>query len=182
MRTLEPILEEIRATFDCGIWYPVISSLLMLPDACGAVEFVGQAKRPRDRYVEWYDTWVLPHFGASSLRFDGEVVYLVRNAMLHEVTGFTRGQHGFTRIMFMPPSKNGISFDFNISDHSKLSGEIILQVSISSMMAAIDLAVRGWLRDVRADVNTERARALDKLIQLRPNGHPPHYVGMPIVS
>lgn len=36
---MEHILDEIRATYNCGIWYPVISAVLMMPDACGAVEF-----------------------------------------------------------------------------------------------------------------------------------------------
>src|SRR3546814_7350752 len=103
---MEHILDQIRATYDSGIWYPVVSSALMMPDACGAVEFWGQGKHSRERYVEWYDRWVLPHFSASDGKFDGEVVYIVRNAMIHETTGFTRGKHGFDRVLFIPPNRS----------------------------------------------------------------------------
>jgi hypothetical protein len=36
---MRPFLEELRATLDCGIWSPVVLGLLVIPDACGAVEY-----------------------------------------------------------------------------------------------------------------------------------------------
>ena len=179
---MESILEQIRATFDCGIWYPVVSSVLMMPDVCGAVEFWGQGKNPRDRYAEWYDKWVLPHFTASVVNFDGSVVYIVRNAMIHESTGFTRGKHGFDRIMFMPPNKNGMVIEFYLSKNNGGVEEAAFQVTILGMMNAMEVGVRNWLADVRADADKRREMAMDKIVQYRPNGQPPHIVGVPIVS
>lgn len=176
---MEPILEQIRATFNCGIWYPVVSSVLMLPDACGAVEFWGQGKKPRDRYIEWYDRWVLPHFKPANVKFDGSVVYIVRNAMIHESTGFTRGEHGFDRILFTPPNKAGIALEFCFSGGVE---EAALQVTILGMMDAMERGVRNWLTDVRTDADKSRETAIAKLIQYRPNGQEPHIVGIPIVS
>lgn len=179
---MEPILEQIRATFDSGIWYPVVSSILMLPDACGAVEFSGQNKRPSDRYIEWYDRWVYPHFNAEPVKFDGAVVYIVRNAMIHESTGFTRGKHGFDRVVFMPPNRSGLVMEFCMSGDGREATEIAFQVTILGMMNAVELGVKNWLVDVRRDTDSRRMVALTKLLQYRPDGQAPHFVGIPIVS
>lgn len=179
---MEPILDQIRATFDCLIWYPVVSSVLMLPDACGAVEFWGEQKKPRDRYIEWYNRWVWPDFKPGFINFDGSVVYKARNVMIHESTGFTRGSHGFDRILFMPPNDTGVSVEFFLSDNNGGVGEVAFQVTISGMMEAMDKGVRNWLVDVRDDPDKRRENALANLIQYRPNGHDPHIVGIPIIS
>lgn len=179
---MELILEQIRATFDCGIWYPVVSSILMLPDACGAVEFWAQGKGSSHRYIKWYDRWVLPHFKPSGVNFDGSVVYIVRNAMIHESTGFTRGEHGFNRVLFMPPNKNEFTVEFLLSINNGGIEETAFQVTILGMMEAMDRGVRNWLTDVRNDADKRREAAIDKLIQYRPNGQPPHIVGIPIVA
>jgi hypothetical protein len=176
------MLDEIRATYNCGIYYPVVSSVLMLPDACGAVEYWGQIKRPRDRYIEWYDKWVLPHFRANIVNFDGSVLYIVRNAMIHESTGFTRGEHGFDRIFFMPPNKTSGSTEFLFTDGIGGVPEAAFMVTILGLMNAVETGVRNWLSEVRADPDERRAEALSKLVQYRPDGHPPHIMGIPIVS
>ena len=177
---MEYILDEIRATFDCGIWYPVISATLMLPDACGAVENWGLPKHPRDRYKEWYDKWVYLSFNSRNVRFDGEVIYIVRNALIHEITGFTSGKHGFDRIMFMPPNKQSNTFDFNLS--ATTDALTVLQVSVESMMEAVHQGVRAWLIEVRADSDKRREQAIERLLQIRPNGEYPYFVGMPVIS
>ncbi|MET4665554.1 hypothetical protein [Sphingomonas sp. PvP056] len=179
---MEPILDEIRATFDCGIWYPVVASVLMLPDACGAVEFWGQAVHSRKRYQRWYDEWVLPHFTSPRVSFDGAVVYIVRNAMIHESTGFTRGEHGFDRVIFTPPDKSGVTAEFCISRNPAGLQETAFIVTIGGLMGAVETGVRNWLADVRSDPDKRRAEALDKLIQARRDGQPPHFVGMATVS
>ena len=179
---MEHILDEIRATYDRGIWYPTLSSILMMPDACGAIEFWGTTKTSRIRYPEWYDRWVYPHFSASNVTFDGSVVYIVRNAMIHEYSGFTRGKHGFDRILFMPPNDQNGRGNFNLFQNTTSSGETVFQVSILELLEAIDNGVRHWLADVRADPDKRREYALNKLVQLRPNGHAPYIIGTPIIS
>lgn len=178
---MEHILDEIRATLDSGIYYPALSATLMIPDACGAIEYWGQAKLPRYRYVEWYDRWVLPFFFSEGVIFDGSIVYLVRNAMIHESTGFTRGKHGFDRVMFMPPN------DMIVADRTLLknvggTSDTIFVVTISSMLTAMEYGVLAWLKDVRDDVDKRRESAMDKIIQYRPKGHLPYFDGIPIVS
>lgn len=187
---MEHILDEIRATFDCGIWYPVVSSVLMLPDACGAVEFWDQAKRPRDRYIEWYDKWVHPHFhpprhdfpDTHKFLFGVSTVYVVRNAMMHESTGFTRGKHGFDRVLFLPPNKEGMHYEFNNSSGNRGDSEVAFHVTILGLLNAVDQGVRNWLSEVRADEDRRRETALDKLLQIRPHGHSPHVNHVPVVS
>lgn len=179
---MEPILEQIRATFDCGIWYPVISSVLMLPDACGAIEFWGTNKTSRHRYVEWYDEWVYPHFQSSNVKFDGSVIYIIRNAMIHESSGFTRGKHGFDRIVFIPPNRDGIEIEFIRSCNPGGIEETAFHVTILGMMNAMEQGVRDWLKNVREDVDKRRELAIANLVQFRPAGIRPHIVGIPVVS
>jgi hypothetical protein len=180
---MEPILEEIRATFDCGIWFPTISSVLMLPDACGAVDSWGTSKHPRVRYAEWYDAWVLPHFTPQApATFDGATVYIVRNAMIHEHTGFTRGKHGFDRVLFMPPNKSEISMKFSLMRNIGDTSDTIFQVSLELFMNAVEMGVRNWLAEVRADTDAARRNAIDKLIQFRPDGLDPYITGLPLVG
>lgn len=179
---MEPILEQIRATFDCGIWYPVVSSLLMLPDACGAIEFGGQQKKPRDRYIDWYNRWVHPKFKPTKVKFDGSTVYIVRNAMIHESTGFTKGKHGFDRIIFLPPNKSGINIEFFLSSNNGGIQETAFHVTILGFMEAVNDGVREWLEEVRNDSDKRRHTAVENLIQYRPNGQAPHIIGLPVVS
>jgi hypothetical protein len=179
---MEPILEQIRATYDCGIWYPVVSSLLMLPDACGAVEFWGCPKKPRDRYIEWYDKWVLPKFTAPNINLDGAVIYIVRNAMVHESTGFTRGKHGFDRILFMPPNNANFYGEFNLMEDCGGLKETAFQITIFGFMQAVEEGVKEWLAEVRGDTDKRREDAISKLVQYRPDGHQPYFFGIPIIS
>lgn len=176
------MLDEIRAAFDSGIWYPAIASALMLPDACGAVEYWGSGRHSRDRYAEWYDGWVYPHYNPRTVTFDGAVIYIVRNAMIHESTGFTRGKHGFDRVLFSLPRADGLQSDWNLSGHHHGSTEMIFQVSLEKFLNAMEQGVRSWLTEVRADDDKRRQEAIDKLIQFRPDGHYPHIVGIPIIS
>lgn len=177
---MEATLDQIRATFDCGIWYPVVSAVLMMPDACGAVEFQGQDIRPKARYINWYDKWVLPLFPSD--KFTGSTVYIVRNAMLHESTGFTRGQHGFDRVIFMPPDPRG-----NVMERSTLGGvvgtteEIAFTVTVRGFMEAMDQGVRNWLVEVRSDSDARRRNAIDKIVQYRPHGRDPFIIGLPVI-
>lgn len=179
---MEAMLDEIRATFDCGIWYPVISSVLMIPDACGAIEHWGKGKNSRDRYVTWYDRWVYPRFHAEFVVFDGSVVYIVRNAMIHESTGFTRGRHGFDRILFLPPDGRGNVFEFNLMANKPETDDIAFQITILGLMNAVEAGVRDWLHEVRNDSDQRRNLALDKLVQYRPNGLLPYFTGFPTIS
>ena len=180
---MEFILDEIRATFNCGIWYPVVSSVLMMPDACGAIECWGQAgKTSKMRYIEWYDKWVLPHFQSPKIKFDGEVVYIVRNAMIHETTAFTRGKHGFDRILFTPPNVGRVVIEFCFYDNNCGVDETAFQITILGIMNAMETGVRNWLDEVRGDTDKRREAALDKLIQFRQGGLSPHIIGIPVVS
>ncbi|WP_426164527.1 hypothetical protein [Sandarakinorhabdus sp. DWP1-3-1] len=178
---MEPLLDEIRATFDCGIYYPVVSTLLMLPDACGAVEFWGQPKKPKERYVEWYDKWVLPRFTAKIVNFDGSVVYIVRNALIHESTGFTRGKHGFDRIIFVPPNRANVVVNFYLARTGARPNDAAFYITIKDFMIALDLGVREWLSEVQSDADKRRSDAVDKLIQYRPHGQWPYIDGLPII-
>jgi hypothetical protein len=180
---MEAIIEQLQATLDCGIWYPVVAGTLMLPDACGAVEFAGTAKRPGDRYKEWYDQWVYPHYNPQAAnhwlpRFDGDVVYRLRNALMHETTGFVRGVDGFDRVLFSIRR----DFDWSLTGNNGGNPEFAFEIYIGRFFAVVAAAVSAWLLQVRADPDTRRAEAVSKLLQFHPEGVHPHIVGFPLVG
>ena len=130
----------------------------------------------------WYDNWVLPHFRPMNTNFDGSVVYIVRNALIHESSGFTRGKHGFDRVMFMPPNANQIVMNFNLMVNCGSLRESVFQISLFEFMIAMENGVRSWLSYVRDSADATKLVALNNLIQFRPNGHSPYITGVPLIS
>tara|TARA_B100000378_G_C17956466_1_gene381969 strand:- start:210 stop:746 length:537 start_codon:yes stop_codon:yes gene_type:complete len=178
---MEHIFDEIQATLNCGIWYPALASALLIPDACGTIEYALSATKPSARYISWYDKWVEPRFHCLITRFDGNIVYRVRNSMMHEVSGFTKGVDGFDRIIFRPDDK-GLSLNFYLSVNPAGSQETAFLVSIEQFIDALKRGTDEWLLEVRADGDSRRRDAMDRLLQLRPGGCGSHVTGIPVVA
>jgi hypothetical protein len=68
---MRPFLDELKATLDCGIWSPVVLGLLVIPDACGAVEYPQLGNG--DRYKNWFNKYVGSN-ASHRFKFDGEVL------------------------------------------------------------------------------------------------------------
>lgn len=176
-RFVEHIFDEIQATLDCGIWFPALATTLIIPDACGTVEFVGE--KPSTRYIQWYDQWVLPRFSCSIAKLDGAAIYKVRNAMMHEASGFTRGNEGFDRIIFRPPGR-GV-FNFLMSEGGG-GRERALLISIQEFVDAVLAGAKEWIGQVRSGPNDDRNIAIDALLQVRPQGIDPHITGLLVIA
>jgi hypothetical protein len=176
---MEHVLDELRRTLKCGIYYPAIAGALILPDACGAAEYVGKSLKPQFKYVSWYDKWVADSFNPVNVLFRGKQVYLLRNALMHEAACFVRGDVGFDRVIFTPPGSN---YHFCSFEGNGGSPEKAFQVRIDLFVDALVSAAVRWLKEVRTDPDTTRADAIDRLITLHPYGIPPHMVGMPVIG
>ena len=167
-------LEEIEATLNCGIWSPALASVLVVPDACGAIEFPDQ--RNGERYKSWYDANVEP-FIFTQLS-SGELVWKIRNAMIHEA-GIQFTAFGFDRVLFTVPDKSGNVFDQNTSRPTQDS-PLTLNLDLLLFVRRILHGAEQWLSSIRDDV--AKQGRLDRLLQLRPNGLAPHMVGMPLIA
>lgn len=178
---MREILDEMIGTLNCGIFFPALSTAFLLPDACGAIEFFGSSEvyRSSDRYKRWYDKWVMGKIGFGDI-LSADVIYKIRNAMMHEVTGFTRGVDGFDRVVFYPPQKylaiNGISLLDRPGDKA------VLMIPITLFIETMAAAVKDWIDEVEADDNPRRRESMDKLLQIRPGGFPPNITGVSVIS
>lgn len=171
---MHALLDEIQATLDCGIWSPALAAVLIVPDACGAVEFPTQ--RNGERYANWYDANV-EQFTFTELS-SGELVWKIRNAMLHEA-GMQFGAYGFDRVLFTVPAKTG-----NVFDQGRIKPTVdaptTLNLDLQLFVSRIRRGAESWIASIIED--TEKHSRLDRMLQLRPNGLAPYMVGMPLIA
>jgi hypothetical protein len=175
---MKPFLDELQATLECGIWSPVVLGLLILPDACGAVEY--PVERNGKRYKLWYDTYV-GAYPNPRFRFDGEVLWKLRNGMMHE-TSLSLAAYGYDRVLFTVPNRQNHIMHMCLSTNNGGVQETTLTVYLPQFLEDVKRGVETWLDDVERDQNPERKDRMDRLIQFRPNGLPPHIVGLGLVA
>lgn len=173
---MRAFLEEIQATIDSGIWSTALASALVVPDACGAVEYPG-ATGNRDRYVSWYDNFV-ERFGGFHFNLDGAFVWKIRNGMLHEA-GTQFYEYGFERVFFTVPTVRGSRFD-GITHQETPESPPTLGLSLDRFVARILRGAEAWLCSIADD--QEKQGKLDRLIQFRPDGLAPVIVGVPVIG
>ena len=175
---MHSFLDEIEATLNCGIWAPTLLGLLVLPDACGAVEY--PMDRNGDRYKKWYDKYV-GVYPNSKFRFDGEVLWKLRNSMMHE-TSLKLNAYGYDRIFFQLPVQTQVNIHMCLSENFGGTSETTLTVSLRQFFEDMKRGVIQWLKILYDDTDNTRIDRMNGLIQLRPNGVSPHIVGVPVIA
>lgn len=169
------LLDEIRATLDCGIWAPALISTLMLPDACGAIEH--PKLRNGERYARWFDAYVRPFGFDGELR--GEAFWMVRNGIIHE-TGLRFSKYGYERIGFTIPNRQEITVGGIFSRNCGPDGVSAFTLDLVEFYERVAGGVEKWLSDIAED--RKKKDRLDTLIQLRPNGMSPVVSGLPVIA
>lgn len=175
---MRPFLDELQATLDCGIWSPAVLGLLVIPDACGAIEF--PLLKNGDRYKKWYDKYVRA-CSYSNFRFDGEVLWKLRNGMMHE-TSLNLSAYGYDRVMFTTPNRNNNIIHMCLTANNGGVSESALTVYLPQFFADLRQATEQWLSEIENDIDPDRRDRLGKLVQLRPFGLSPHILGLPLVA
>jgi hypothetical protein len=173
------LLGEIDRTFHNGMFSVALINVLLLPDICGAVEYP-DAARPRNstRYIRWYDVNVGPHRGGP--KFDGEVVWKLRNGMIHE-TSLQLGAFGFDRVLFRLPGHPAY-IDMMITGGNGGVEATVLTIDLQRFSRDVVQAADRWLSDVEADEDPTRRERMEGLMQFRMNGLPPHIEGLPLIA
>lgn len=171
---MHAFLDEIQATLKCGIWSPALASALIIPDACGAIEFPNL--RNGDRYKRWYDANV-EQFSFTQLS-SGQLVWKIRNAMLHEA-GIQFDAFGFDRVLFTVPNRANNVFDQNISQPTPDS-PMTLNLDLPLFVHRVTQGAERWISSIEED--PVKKAQLDCLLQFRPNGLAPHMVGIPLIA
>jgi hypothetical protein len=145
---------------------------LVVPDACGAIEYPGAGNGRR--YVDWYDRFVEAVVD-ESLTFGGAAAWRVRNGMIHEV-GLRFTEFGYDRVIFLPPGDIEITAGF-LQDMG--DGQSAFALDLHQHVTRIIKGARAWLASIASD--QEKQDRLRMLIQLRPDGLPPFFVGLPVI-
>lgn len=83
------IVREINTCLNNGCCMAGLSLALTLPDICGKALFP-ELEKPSKRYIKWFDEWIgkyehdEEHIRVGLPYLCGELVYSLRNSILHE--------------------------------------------------------------------------------------------------
>lgn len=171
---MRAFLDEIEATINRGIWSPALAATLIVPDACGAIEF--PLRRNGVRYANWYDIYVEPF--AFEISSGGELVWKIRNGMLHEA-GVQFDAFGFDRVLFTLPNRRGVVMDQNRMRIGP-DAPVTLNLDLTAFVARVIKGAERWLAAIATD--EDKLARLDRLIQFRPGGLSPFIVGAPLIA
>lgn len=169
---MEILIEEVRQCFGQGLLMPAMIGLFTIPDAAAAVEYGAIA--PRKRYPQWIDAYVRPCNG----RLTGELAWAIRNALMHETAMNWRGKgFSFDRVMFTLPTNVTVNMDM-----SEIGGtaDIVRQFDLKDVVQTMLNAAANWCKVARQ--NDEKSKAMDGLMQVRPQGLDPWIIGHPIIA
>ena len=75
---IDRIVDEIKKSIENECFLSAIVLALTLPDACGRAAFDSCKGKVGERYVNWFDSYVLD--------VSGNLVYKLRNSLMHQIT------------------------------------------------------------------------------------------------
>ncbi|WON73879.1 hypothetical protein [Nitrosospira sp. Is2] len=140
-----------KAAVAQGNWYAALAIALTMPDICGRIE--SPSKNPRERFVDWYDRFLLKRYQANiganrtlHTFLSGLDCYALRCAFLHQGEfgiDDQRAQQALESFHFTIPSQ-GSFFHVNQFDN-------VLQLRVDQFCLEVSEAVEQWLVIVAGD-------------------------------
>lgn len=90
---LKRLINDVHCALDNNAYFAALSLVLTFPDICGKAKYPTE-KSTRKRYIDWYDEYVgqYEQCPCDDCRrnnmpyLSGEIVYSLRNSMLHQGT------------------------------------------------------------------------------------------------
>ncbi len=143
---IRTLISQIEGSLGAGFYFLSLFAALAIPDIAGALDSENGVAT-RQKYAEWYETWVRPRFAENELAMlpkrarqyidvkdlenplTGDACYYFRCSMLHQ--GSPRPKDPFPRIMFIEPGSTrnvihyGRSEDALIIDLNHFCREVI---------------------------------------------------------
>lgn len=88
---LEMLIADVEKALETDCYFAALALALTLPDICGRAQYPGNGVGNRYRYIKWYDEHVgrteqSPYKDPPMPYLSGEVVYTLRNHLLHQGT------------------------------------------------------------------------------------------------
>lgn len=170
---MEQILEEIERALNERFFYLALMLSLALPDICGALGNEDGLAKP-ERYAAWFSSQ-LPKYQP---KLSGLDCYYLRCGMLHQGRAEqAKLKNVYDRVIFALPRPRG-----NVMHLSTITSgsSKVLEIDLTTFCTDMVSAVRAWL--VTESANLLVQRNLGLVVQYRPNGLPPFYVGPPVIS
>jgi hypothetical protein len=168
---MDTILEQIRNALDRRLHYLAVASALTLPDICAALESEdGETKK--ERYRAWYDLWLGPRYPMIT----SNDLYRLRSGVVHQGIFGPNGMQ-YNRIVFMLPGRAKLHCCISSIDNNS---EAVLQLDADTFCLDMIGSVRSWLASKSTDASVQKN--LPRLLQFRPHGIPPHFVGFPLIG
>ena len=87
---IDRIVSEIKTCLENDCYIAALALALTLPDVCGKAEYPNEGNTKR--YIKWYNEYVGKYekpsdpYGSDMPYSSGEVIYNLRNSLLHQGT------------------------------------------------------------------------------------------------
>jgi hypothetical protein len=174
---MEVILKQVEDALNSGLYYLAVVIALTLPDICAALESDSGAAH-HSKYKQWYAKWLqhkYPMIGQDD-------IYALRCGLNHRGKARAKDGHsfGFDSVVFVIPHVSAQSVASWHTQVSERDGTRVLALDVALFCHDIIHSVERWYDEKHADPNV--AASISRVLRFRPDGLPPHFVGMPVIA
>lgn len=162
---MDEMIRQIRVAANTGLYYLALFGALALPDICGALAS-DDGKSTGSKYKSWLRDNV-PEQADSA-----EHIYGLRCSLLHQGRALP---HGSIYPMAFTFGEGGLH---NLS--TVVNGEQVGWCHIDLFVREVTEGVERWY--AKYGSTNRVTKNLDKYAKLRPEGLPPHIVGLPVIA
>lgn len=169
---MDLILTQITRGLDRGFHYLAVVSTLTLPDICAALE-APDGWSTNARYKAWWDAWMLAKYPLMT----SDDAYGLRGGVVHQGKLTKPHKHlTYDRIVF---TIHGGMHNC-ISSNNGGVDESALQLDAKIFCYDVMDGVRAWYAAKKDDPNV--VANMPRVLQFRPDGLHPHFVGIPVIA
>ncbi len=165
MADMEEMIRQIRAASKAGLYYLGLLGALTLPDICAGLAS-DDGKTTASRYKAWLRENV-PDQAAGA-----DLIYGLRCSLLHQGRAFPHGGH------YPMAFTIGDSGLHNLS--TEVEGDRVGWTHLDLFVDEVTEGAERWLRQF-GNTATVR-RNVERFARLRPEGLPPHVLGVPVIA
>lgn len=160
------LINELQHALKAGLYLTSLSSSVMIPDICSALES-NDGKTSGAKYKVWVDEYISPKYGGT---VTGEVVYKLRCALLHQGK-FNHDYPNYDKILFQLPN--------SFMTHNVLIGNA-LTLNIQQFCEDLVNGYFAWEQKKSSDENVRRNYL--KIVNYHPDGVLPFIEGVPMFA
>jgi hypothetical protein len=142
---MKELIDSITKSIETENWYAAMFVALSLPDICGSIDT--PLKKPKVRYVAWFNKYMDKYNDILPTRLNGEEYYFLRCAFFHQFSD---------KIDFTKTRSRLGKFDLHVCDLPNTKINFISTVKKDSSTLMIDVidfctsiceATKVWIQD-----------------------------------